>query len=107
MDNWNSPRNTYLLIGNRERALTPLEIEKEFLSPQTAAITAEFTVLSHDPVARYDDRDAIITVRSSYSALRSQPSHVASLLLIADGLAVWNALKSLPCRHLEGRSFQH
>ncbi len=81
-----------------------LEIQQEFLSPEPATVAAKLPVLFHDPVTRNDDRNSVIAVRSAYRALRTRPSNLASLLLVADCLTIRNTLKALPRSHLERRS---
>ncbi len=77
------------MTGKRLRvtrcSLVTLEIEKELLPPEAAAIPAKLAILPYDPMAGDNDCDSVVAVRLSDGALGAWSPHVTSLLFVADG----------------------
>ena len=88
------PCGRFLVDGTS--VLSALQIEQEFLPPESTAVTAELAVLFNDTVTRNYDRDSVVAVCSSYRTLCTGSTNFASLLLVTDSLTIRNTLKTFP-----------
>ena len=81
--------------------MASLESQQETLASQSAAISAQLSTSSDDPMARDDDHDGIAMIGVAYGAQGCGTPHPTCLLAIGDSRTIRNGLQGVPCLLLE------
>src|SRR5579871_4183779 len=85
----------------QQRSDAALQVQQKLLSPKSAAVPAQLAILVHDPMARNQDGNPVLTVRPADRTLRPPAAHGTSHLLVGAGLPIRNAKELLPDGSLE------
>jgi len=83
-----------------------LQTEQLLLDLESAAVACERAPLTHDSVARDNDRDWIPVIGLAYRAERAGPTHLAGKIRIRTGCAIGNAEQRIPALLLKHGSLQ-
>ena len=84
-----------------------LEVEEQLLAPESTTISSEFAAFVDHSVAGNDERDRILAVRMSSSALTGGRTHPACQFLIGNRSSIWECTKGIPHPDLKGRAWIH